>query len=166
MGPSLITFLRLRRINNSVGAPRRIQHSPPSWWAWCGRPVPRSVGGMAHRACTMWHTVWRHHCGAVHSGGSTVRPQRAICHRGLLCCCLYLLLSVCSKSVCSAAAELHQQTASSRQSQSARFADFLAASLLLPQSRCQRTLSIFAINIQGTKLQIGYGWEWRSPIIS
>ena len=84
--------------------------SPASWWAWCGRPVPRSVGGMAHRACTMW----RHHCGAVHSGGSTVRPQRAICHRGLLCCCLYLLLS--SKPVCTAAAELHHQTASSRQS--------------------------------------------------
>ena len=157
MGPWLITFLRLRRrINNSVAAPRhRIHHSPASWWA-CGRPVPRSVGGIWYGTPGLHNVV---HSGG--SGGSTVRPQRAICHRGLLCCLYLLLLSAYSKSVCSAAA-LHQQTASSCQSQSL---DFLATSLLLPQSRCQRTPSIFSIYIEGSKLETRYGWGWRSPYI-
>ena len=120
MGPWLITFLRLRRrINNSVAAPRhRIHHSPASWWA-CGRPVPRSVGGIWYGTPGLHNVV---HSGG--SGGSTVRPQRAICHRGLLCCLYLLLLSAYSKSVCSAAA-LHQQTASSCQSQSLKVSTFL-----------------------------------------
>ena len=93
-----------------------------------------------HCSCTQWRTL------VAHSGGSTVRPQRAICHRGLLCCCLYLLLSVYSKPVCSTAPPncLVSSVSPVSKSQSARFADFLAASLLLPQSRCQRTMSSFS----------------------
>ena len=121
------------------------------------------AGGQFQEASVVWHTV------PALCGGTIVVPCTVEGARlgpnvpSAICCCLYLLLS--SKPVCSAAAELHQQTASSRQSQSARFADFLAASLLLPQSRCQRTMSTFSNNIRGTELQIGYGWHW-SPIIS
>ena len=142
------------------------------WWWWaCGRPVPRSVGGMAHRGTiqynTQWHTlvqcgvhsgtvVWHTmthsgtmcHTVVVHSGGSMVRPQRAICYSATaLCSLIYSYSYLCIPRQSGVPAALHQQAGSSCQSQSqssssgARFHRLSCKSLLLPQSRCQSTLS-------------------------
>ena len=77
----LITFLR---INYSVS----VSQIPARWWRGTGGPA----GGQFREASLVSHTVVAHsrtlwwHCSGTqwrtlvaHSGGSTVRPQRAIC---------------------------------------------------------------------------------------
>ena len=73
------------RINNSVSAPpHRTHHSPASWWA-CGRPVPRSVGGMAHRPCTLWNNV-AHRGTMWYTVEQCCAPWISVVHRGTMLC--------------------------------------------------------------------------------
>ena len=94
---------------------------------------------------TMWHTAWHT---MVHSGGGMVRPQRAICYSATaLCSLIYSHSNLCIPRQSGVPGALHHQAGSSCQSQSqsssnsARFRRLSCKSLLLPQSRCQSTLS-------------------------
>ena len=104
--------------------------------------------GGKHCSTLWWHcsgTQWR--TLVAHSGGSTVRPQRAICYSTTaLCSLIYSYSYLCIPRQSGVPTALHQQAGSSCQSQSqsssgARFRRLSCKSLLLPQSRCQSTLS-------------------------
>ena len=101
----LITFLR---INYSVS----VSQIPARWWRGTGGPA----GGQFREASLVSHTVVAHsrtlwwHCSGTqwrtlvaHSGGSTVRPQRAIClfsHFCLSILCLFLQSANCKPAWC------------------------------------------------------------------
>ena len=147
----LITFLR---INYSVS----VSQIPARWWRGTGGPA----GGQFREASLVSHTVVAHsrtlwwHCSGTqwrtlvaHSGGSTVRPQRAIClfsptsvflfsasFSNLLVCkpawCLVYQTSVSNWCLVYQTLHLRCQTASSfKESQSARFRRLSCKSLLL-----------------------------------